>query len=41
MGLQIMRYRAEAIGGKLVVVARGINNGTVVSISFGADINPD
>jgi two-component system, chemotaxis family, CheB/CheR fusion protein len=40
IGLQIMRYRAEAIGGKLVV-ARGINNGTVVSVSFGDDINPD
>jgi signal transduction histidine kinase len=40
MGLQIMRYRAEAVGGKLVV-ARGINGGTVVSISLGEDTNPD
>jgi two-component system, chemotaxis family, CheB/CheR fusion protein len=40
MGLQIMRYRAEAIGGKLVV-ARGVNNGTVVSVSFGDDTNPE
>jgi len=35
-----MRYRAEAIGGKLVV-ARGINGGTVVSVSLGEDTNPD
>jgi len=40
MGLQIMRYRAEAVGGKLVV-ARGINGGTVVSVSLGEDTNAD
>jgi signal transduction histidine kinase len=33
MGLQIMRYRAEAIGGKLTI-ERGANGGTVVSISI-------
>ncbi|MBV8418309.1 MAG: hypothetical protein JO251_24195, partial [Verrucomicrobia bacterium] len=40
MGLQIMRYRAEAIGGRLHV-ARGTNNGTVVSVSFGDGTKPD
>jgi two-component system CheB/CheR fusion protein len=33
MGLQIMRYRAEAIGGKLNI-ERGANGGTVVSVSI-------
>jgi two-component system CheB/CheR fusion protein len=40
MGLQIMRYRAEAIGGKLVV-GRGTNSGTVVSVSFDDEPKPE